>query len=140
MTERKKEARPDAGTSEQAKRESTFPSGNSQKQFITAANSGQGSITSLLMTGAENGSTLQDLVKLTGQDERSIRRQIQVERKAGQLILSDCKSGYFLPAAEDEVRRFIRSMTRRSREIAAVSRVAEDVLAGMGGQEKLEGW
>ena len=137
---KRKEARPDAGTSEQAKGKSTFPSGNSQKQFITAANSGQGSITSLLMTGAENGLTVQDLVKLTGQDERSIRRQIQVERKAGQLILSDCKSGYFLPASEYEVRRFIRSMSQRAREIAAVSRVAEDVLAGMGGQEKLGGW
>lgn len=140
MTERKGKARPDAGTSEQAKGKSTFPSGNSQKQFITAANSGQGSITSLLMTGAENGLTVQDLVKLTGQDERSIRRQIQVERKGGQLILSDCKSGYFLPASEYEVRRFIRSMSRRASEIAAVSRAAEDVLVGMAGQTRLGGW
>ena len=65
---KRKEARPDAGTSEQAKRESTYPRGNSQKQFITAANRGQGSITYLLMTGTENGLTLQDLVELTGQD------------------------------------------------------------------------
>lgn len=97
-------------------------------------------ISDLLQTGAENGLTLQDLVKLTGQDERSIRRQIQMERKAGQLILSNCKDGYFLPASEDEVRRFIRSMSRRSREIAAVSRAAEDVLAGLAGQEKMEDW
>ena len=97
-------------------------------------------ISDLLQTGAENGLTIQDLVKLTGQDERSIRRQIQVERKAGQLILSNCKDGYFLPASEDEVRRFIRSMSQRAREIATVSRAAENVLAGMAGQEKLEGW
>lgn len=97
-------------------------------------------ISDLLQTGAENGLTLRDLVKFTGQNERAIRRQIQMERKAGQLILSDCKSGYFLPASEYEVRRFIRSMSQRAHEIAAVSRVAEDVLAGMGGQEKLGGW
>lgn len=97
-------------------------------------------VSDLLQTGAENGLTLQDLVKLTGQDERSIRRRIQMERKAGQLILSDCKHGYFLPGSEYEVRRFIRSMSQRAREIATVSRAAEDVLVGMGGQEKLGGW
>lgn len=94
----------------------------------------------LLHSGAENGTTLQELVKLTGQDERIVRRRIQAERKDGKLILSDCLHGYFLPASEQEARRFIRSMSGRAAEIAAVSRAAEAALADMTGQEQIAGW
>lgn len=94
----------------------------------------------LLHSGAENGTTLQELVKLTGQDERIVRRRIQAERKDGKLILSDCLHGYFLPASEQEARRFIRSMSGRAVEIAAVARSAEAALADMAGQEQIEGW
>lgn len=97
-------------------------------------------ISDLLHERAENGTTLTELVQLTGDDERTIRRRIQVERKAGKLILADNKSGYFLPASEYEVRRFIRSMSNRAREIAAVACVAEDTLARMTGQERMVGW
>ena len=102
-----------------------------QKKFL---------ISDLLHEGAENGTTLTELVQLTGEDERSIRRRIQTERKAGKLILSDCKSGYFLPTSTLDIQRFIRSMSRRSREIAAISRAAEDALLKMTGQETLRGW
>lgn len=102
-----------------------------QKKFL---------ISDLLHEGAENGTTLTELVQLTGEDERSIRRRIQAERKAGKLILSDCKSGYFLPTSTLDIQRFIRSMSRRSREIAAISHAAEDALLKMTGQETLRGW
>lgn len=101
---------------------------------------GKCSISDLLHEGSENGMTLAELVRLAGEDERLIRRRIQAERKAGKLILSDNKSGYFLPASEHEVRRFIRSMSNRSREIAEVSRMAEDALSRMTGQEVLKEW
>lgn len=97
-------------------------------------------ISDLLHEGAENGTTLTELVQLTGENERSIRRRIQTERKAGKLILADNKSGYFLPASEYEVRRFIRSMSSRAREITAVACVAEDTLVRMTGQERMAGW
>ena len=97
-------------------------------------------VSDLLHEGAENGTTLTELVQLTGDDERSIRRRIQAERKAGMLILSDCKSGYFLPTSTLDIQRFINSMSRRSREIAAISRAAEDALLKMTGQETLRGW
>lgn len=102
-----------------------------QKKFL---------ISDLLHEGAENGTTLTELVQLTGEDERSIRCRIQTERKAGKLILSDCKSGYFLPTSTLDIQRFIRSMSRRSREIAAISHAAEDALLKMTGQETLRGW
>ena len=94
----------------------------------------------LLHEGSENGMTLTELVQLTGEDERSIRRRIQAERKAGKLILADCKNGYFLPTSTLDIQRFIRSMSRRSREIAAISHAAEDALLKMTGQETLRVW
>ena len=102
-----------------------------QKKFL---------ISDLLHEGAEKGTTLAELVQLTGEDERSICRRIQAERKAGKLILADCKNGYFLPTSTLDIQRFIRSMSRRSREIAAISHAAEDALLKMTGQETLRGW
>lgn len=102
-----------------------------QKKFL---------ISDLLHEGAEKGTTLAELVQLTGEDERSIRRRIQAERKAAKLILADCKNGYFLPTSTLDIQRFIRSMSRRSREIAAISHAAEDALLKMTGQETLRGW
>ena len=97
-------------------------------------------VSDLLHEGSENGVTLTELVQLTGEDERTIRRRIQTESKAGKLILSDCKSGYFLPTSTLDIQRFISSMSRRSREIAAISHAAEDVLLKMTGQERMVGW
>ena len=97
-------------------------------------------VSDLLHEGAENGTTLAELVRLAGEDERSIRRRIQAERKAGNLILADCKNGYFLPTSTLDIQRFISSMSRRSREIAAISHAAEDVLLKMTGQERMVGW
>lgn len=102
-----------------------------QKKFL---------ISDLLHEGAEKGTTLAELVQLTGEDERSIRRRIQAERKAGKLILADCKNGYFLPTSTLDIQRFISSMSRRSREIATISHAAEDALLKMTGQETLWGW
>ena len=97
-------------------------------------------ISDLLHKGRNNGLTLQDLVKLTGMDERTIRRRIHVERKRGILIMADCVHGYFLPEDTYDVRRFMHSMSNRSKEIAAVSRAAEDALAKMENQEQINGW
>lgn len=140
MMNKAKKARPDAGTSGQAMREHTSESVNSQKQYNFPGGGGQDSISSMLMVGRENGLHLRDLTRITGWTEREVRRQIQFERKAGHLILSDCERGYFLPGDISEVRRFIRSMSNRSREIAAISRAAEDALMKLTGQEQVVGW
>lgn len=96
-------------------------------------------IFSLLQTGAENGVTLRELVALTGMNERLVRLKIQQERKAGKLILSNNRDGYFLPERPEDVQRFARSMSRRAAEIASIARAAESALADMSGQECLEG-
>ena len=98
------------------------------------------SISDLLHTGAENGTTLRELVAATGLNERVVRLKIQQERKAGKLILSNNKDGYFLPERPEDVQRFARSMSRRAAEIASIAQAAEAALADMSGQECLEGW
>ena len=96
-------------------------------------------ISNLLQRGSDNGLTITDLVQLTGLDERIIRRRINRERRDGILIISDNVHGYFLAENVEEVRRFIRSMSRRAREIIAVCWAAEDGLAKLEGQETLFG-
>lgn len=116
-----------------------FVVNHSVPNFITSVGKSL-HIFELLQTGAENGTTLRELVALTGMNERLVRLKIQQERKAGKLILSNNRDGYFLPECPEDVRRFARSMSRRAAEIAGVARAAESALADMAGQECLEGW
>lgn len=94
--------------------------------FTTAAADRQpGFIASLLLYGPENGLTLKDLVQLTQWPERAIRKEIEAERRAGALIISDNAHGYFLTDDPAEAQRFARSMLHRSREIARTARAVE---------------
>ena len=143
MNDRKENARPTGGTAGQAA-EKYAASKIPQSDFNTNSSKKREEkyelISDLLHKGRNNGLTLQDLVKLTGMDERTIRRRIHVERKSGILIMADCVHGYFLPEDTYDVRRFIHSMSNRSKEIAAVSRAAEDALSKMENQEQINGW
>ena len=143
MIDKNENARPAGGTAGQAA-ENNAASKSPQDDFSTDSSKKREEkyqlISDLLHKGRNNGLTLQDLVKLTGMDERTIRRKIHVERKSGILIMADCVHGYFLPEDTYDVRRFIHSMSNRSKEIAAVSRAAEDALAKMENQEQIEGW
>lgn len=114
---KKENARPEAATSERAKRESAWTGGNSRSQHTTAADGGQGGITSLLMEGRSNALHLADLVRLTGWPERDVRKAIQQERQQGSPILSDNRSGYFLPGNEQEGGLCVRSLRHRAHEI-----------------------
>ena len=97
-------------------------------------------IFALLHTGAENGTTLRELVAATGLNERVVRLKIQQERKAGKLILSNNRDGYFLPETTEDVQRFARSMSRRAAEISSIARAAEAALADLTGQAQIAGW
>ena len=114
---KRKNARPEAATSGRAKGESTRESGNSQNQHTTADDGGQVAVSSLLMEGRSNALHLADLVRLTGWPERDVRKAIQRERQRGSPILSDNKSGYFLPGNEQERALCVRSLRHRAHEI-----------------------
>lgn len=127
---KKENARPEAATSERAKRESAWTGGNSRSQHTTAADGGQGGITSLLMEGRSNALHLADLVRLTGWPERDVRKAIQQERQQGSPILSDNKNGYFLPQSEAEKVQFVCSMRCRAREILRAANAVARVRVG----------
>lgn len=74
-------------------------------------------IADLLLYGEENAVTLQHLQKITGLDERKIRRLIHAERLSGVPILANNHSGYYLPADDAEQERCVSSMRHRAAEI-----------------------
>lgn len=78
-------------------------------------------LTDYLSHGAENAVPLQHLVKLTDEDPRQVRQQIHAARLQGIPILSDNKSGYFLPETQDDVELFYKSMLHRAAEITRVA-------------------
>lgn len=82
-------------------------------------------IADLLSHGAENGVTLRHLEKLADLPDREVRRQIERERRAGALIISDNQHGYFLTDDPAEAQRFARSMQHRAREILRTARAIE---------------
>lgn len=92
----------------------------------TSRGGGQaGGIASLLMEGADNGLHLQDLVRLTGEDQRTVRRMIHEERRQGVPILSDNANGYFLPGSQQEREACVRSLRHRAKEILSAARSIE---------------
>lgn len=125
MRDRKEEARRDAATSKRAKGESHWASGNPYGNYTSEQSGGQGTISRLLMEGSENGLHLQDIVRLTGEDQRTVRRMIHEERRQGVPILSDNASGYFLPGSQQERDACVRSLRHRAKEILAAARAIE---------------
>ena len=96
------------------------------QQSTTATPAGQAiHIADFLSHGAENGVTLRHLEKLADLPGREVRRQIERERRAGALIISDNRNGYYLTDDPGEVQRFARSMQHRAREILRTARAIE---------------
>ena len=121
----KKKARPAGGTAERAKRDSHRAGGNPYEKYTPAQSGGQGAISRFLMEGSENGLHLQDIVRLTGEDQRTVRKMIHEERRKGVPILSDNTSGYFLPGSQQELEACVRSLRHRAQEILAAARAIE---------------
>lgn len=71
--------------------------------------------------GRENA--LRHLVAMTG---REIRKAIERERRAGALIVSDNRHGYWLAESPAEAQKFARSMHHRAREILRTARAIEE--------------
>jgi hypothetical protein len=74
-------------------------------------------ISDYLLCGEKNAVPLQHLEKITGLDQREIRRMIRAERLLGTPILSNNLSGYYLPGNDAERERCVASLRRRAAEI-----------------------
>lgn len=118
MSKTTKKARSSAATPERTETGAgARQTATSVADFITAGAGRQMRIAEMLGRGQENAVPLQHLVTMTGLDSRTIRQQIERERRAGIPICSDNLTGYFLPISELERDRCVRSMRHRAREI-----------------------
>lgn len=93
----------------------------------TVANS-QLRVSDVLGRGMESAQTMRKLRQILNGNSRSIRLQIEHERRSGCPILSDCQHGYWLAGTREEIETFVRSMRARAFEIqrtAALVQMAE---------------
>lgn len=65
--------------------------------------------------GRENSVSRKTLTGLTGLSDRSVRGEIEKERRSGRLICSHMEAGggYYLPADEMEIREYYNAQTSR---------------------------
>lgn len=85
-------------------------------------------VSDILCRGRGNAQTMRELKQVLNGDSRSIRLQIEQERRRGCPIVSDCQHGYWLAETRAEIETFCRSMRSRAFEIqktAAIVQLAE---------------
>lgn len=92
---------------------------------------GQGLIEGYLGRGQDAAVPLQQLVNWTGLDGRTVRKQIEAERRRYIPIVTDNIHGYYLAETRAEADAFIRSMRSRVREITATADALERATEGL---------
>ena len=72
---------------------------------------------------------------------RELQKQIERERSAGAVILSDpCGGAYYLSDDPAELLRFTRTLEARARNTITAAESAHRALDAATGQESMEGW
>lgn len=77
--------------------------------------------------GAENARHKSELIRLTGMQDRELRKTIEYLRRQGVVILSG-NSGYYFPADETELKAFVRQEEHRAKSILVTLRPAKRYL------------
>ena len=118
--------RPGAGTPERATETAAFGEATiSCNHSTTAAADRQIKISDYLGHSQESAVTGRELCALTGLDHRTIRAQIEQERRAGARIVAGYNSRYWVTDDPAEAQRFARSMRHRAKEILRTARAIE---------------
>lgn len=94
-----------------------------------------------LKYGRENAITSKNLVIALGfRDTRDLQRQIEQERAAGAVILSDTNgAGYYLSNEPSELRRFVRTLNARAANTLKAAESAQRALDAITGQMRIDG-
>lgn len=94
-----------------------------------------------LSYGRENAVKSAELAKRLGfKTVRELQKQIETERAAGYVILSDSQgAGYYLSNDPVELRRFVNTLNARAANTIRASESAQRALDAATGQERLEG-
>lgn len=92
--------------------------------------------------GRDNAISSKDLAVALGfQTVRDLQKQIERERAAGAVILSDCHGGgYYLSDDPEELLRFTRTLNARARNTIRAAQSAQMALDAAVGQTSIEGW
>ncbi len=85
----------------------------------------QMAIADLLPSGEQNAVPRAHLRKITGLNDRQLRKEIELERRQGLAICSNNLSGYYMAADDGERERFVNSMLHRAAEIARTAAAIE---------------
>lgn len=94
-----------------------------------------------LRLGQDKAIPSKELANLLGfKSVRDLQKQIEAERAAGAVILSDpCGAGYYLSDDPEELRRFTRTLNARARNTIRAAESAQRALDDMTGQTRMEG-
>lgn len=93
--------------------------------YTTGAAHGQPLIADFLGHDRESARKGWELCAALHMDSRTLRQQIERERRAGALIVSDNKNGYWLTDDPAEAQAFARSMRHRARQIVKIAQAVE---------------
>lgn len=92
--------------------------------------------------GRENAVKSAELAKRLGfKSVRELQKQIEAERAAGYVILSDSQgAGYYLSNDPVELRRFVNTLNAMAANTIRASESAQRALDAATGQERMDGW
>ena len=95
-----------------------------------------------LCYGKENAIPSKALAKALGfQSVRDLQKQIERERAAGAVILSDSHgAGYYLSKDPVELRRFTQTLNARAINTLRAAESAQRALDSATGRQRIEGW
>lgn len=95
-----------------------------------------------LSYGRENAVKSAELAKRLGfKTVRELQKQVEAERAAGYVILSDSHgAGYYLSNDPMELRRFVNTLNARAANTIRASESAQRALDEATGQERMDGW
>ena len=87
-------------------------------------------ILSAIGNGSENARHKKQLVRLTGMNERALRKTIEHLRREGFVIISD-EHGYYYPQTADELEDYVRTVSKRARSTFYTLKSARRMLKAM---------
>ncbi len=95
-----------------------------------------------LRYGKDQAVRTKDLAKALGfKTVRDLQKQIEKERAAGAVILSDSSgAGYYLSNDPVELRRFTQTLNARATNTLRAAESAQRALDAATGQQRIEGW
>ena len=95
-----------------------------------------------LSYGRENAVKSAELAKRLGfKTVRELQKQVETERAAGYVILSDSHgAGYYLSNDPMELSRFVNTLNARAANTIRASESAQRALDEATGQERMDGW